>query len=120
MNRQYRTVIVMAIAVATAALASFGVYTALQRMPVREVEVGTVNVVSAQLDGRILPVRKTRVTVYSHQAGLTDNDAMQLASRLKPHGFDVRITARDFFFVVVGCALFILVVLPAYLRLHGE
>ena len=47
MNRQYRTVIVMAIAVATAALASFGVYTALQRMPVREVEVGTVNVVVA-------------------------------------------------------------------------
>ena len=35
MNRQYRTVIVMAIAVATAALASFGVYTAIQRMPVQ-------------------------------------------------------------------------------------
>jgi len=47
MNRQYRTIIVMAVAVATAALASFGVYTALQRMPVRTVEVGTVNVVVA-------------------------------------------------------------------------
>ena len=47
MNRQYRTVIVMAIAVATAALASFGVYTAIQRMPVKEVEVGTVKVVVA-------------------------------------------------------------------------
>ena len=47
MNRQYRTIIVMAVAVATAALASFGVYTALQRMPVRQVEVGTVNVVVA-------------------------------------------------------------------------
>ena len=47
MNRQYRTIIVMAVAVATAALASLGVYTALQRMPVRTVEVGTVNVVVA-------------------------------------------------------------------------
>jgi hypothetical protein len=55
----------------------------------------TVNVVSAQLDGRILPVRKTRVTIYSHASGLTDNDAMQLASALKPHGFDVRITRQN-------------------------
>jgi hypothetical protein len=55
----------------------------------------TVNVVSAQIDGRILPARKTRVTVYSHDAGLTDKDAMQLASILKPHGFDVRITRQN-------------------------
>lgn len=55
----------------------------------------TVNVVSAQLDGRILPVRKTRVTVYSHESGLTDADAMQLASRLKPYGFDVRVTRQN-------------------------
>lgn len=47
MNRQYRTVIVMTVAVLTAALASFGVYMAIQRMPVRQVEVGTVNVVVA-------------------------------------------------------------------------
>ena len=47
MNRQYRTVIVMVVAVATAALASFGVYMAIQRMPVRQVEVGTTNVVVA-------------------------------------------------------------------------
>lgn len=53
----------------------------------------TVNVVSAQLDGRILPVRKTRVTIYAHDAGLGDKDALQLAATLKPYGFDVR-TAR--------------------------
>ena len=47
MNRQYRTVVVMTIAVVTAALASFGVYTAIQRMPVKQVEVGTVKVVVA-------------------------------------------------------------------------
>jgi hypothetical protein len=55
----------------------------------------TVNVVSAQLDGRILPVRKTRVTIYTHDSGLTDSDAMQLSSTLKPHGFDVRITRQN-------------------------
>jgi hypothetical protein len=55
----------------------------------------TVNVVSAQIDGRILPVRKTRVTVYSHNTGLTDKDAMELAATLKPYGFDVRVTRRD-------------------------
>jgi hypothetical protein len=55
----------------------------------------TVNVVSAQLDGRILPVRKTRVTIHSHEAGLTDADAVQLASTLKPYGFDVRITRQN-------------------------
>jgi pilus assembly protein CpaB len=47
MNRQYRTLIVMGVAVLTAALASFGVYTAIRSMPVRQVEVGTVNVVVA-------------------------------------------------------------------------
>ena len=55
----------------------------------------TVNVVSAQLDGRILPVRKTRVTIYSHDTGLTDKDAMQLASTLKPYGFDVRVMRQN-------------------------
>ena len=47
MNRQYRTVVVMTIAVVTAALASIGVYAAIQRMPVKTVEVGTVKVVVA-------------------------------------------------------------------------
>jgi hypothetical protein len=55
----------------------------------------TVNVVSAQIDGRILPVRKTRVTVYSHDAGLTDKDAAKLAATLKPYGFDVRVTRQN-------------------------
>ena len=55
----------------------------------------TVNVVSAQIDGRILPVRKTRVMIYSHESGLTDQDAVQLASTLKPYGFDVRVTRQN-------------------------
>src|SRR4051812_27309751 len=55
----------------------------------------TVNVVSAQIDGRILPVRKTRVNVHTHDAGLTDKDAMQISTSLKAYGFDVRITRRD-------------------------
>ena len=55
----------------------------------------TVNVVSAQLDGRILPVRKTRVTVYTHDTVLTEKDATKLAGILKPYGFDVRTARRD-------------------------
>ena len=47
MNRQYRTLIVMVVAVLTAGLASFGVYLAIQRMPVREVEVASMQVVVA-------------------------------------------------------------------------
>lgn len=39
MNRSTRTFVVVMIAVGVAALASFGVYRAIQRMPVREVEV---------------------------------------------------------------------------------
>jgi pilus assembly protein CpaB len=39
MNRSTRTLIVVIIAVAVAALASFGVFRAIQKMPVREVEV---------------------------------------------------------------------------------
>ncbi len=64
MKRQYRTLIVMVVAVGTAALASFGVYRAVQRMPVREVEVASMQVVVAaeplpvgtRLDARHLKV----------------------------------------------------------------
>jgi pilus assembly protein CpaB len=47
MKKQHRTLIVMAVAVATAALGSYGVYSAVLRMPVREVEVASVQVVVA-------------------------------------------------------------------------
>jgi pilus assembly protein CpaB len=47
MNRNTRLAAVLAIAVAAAAAASYAVYIALTRMPVRQVEVGTVPVVVA-------------------------------------------------------------------------
>ena len=50
MNRTTRTFVVVAIAIAVAALASFGVYRAIQRMPVREVEVRSLYQVVAALD----------------------------------------------------------------------
>ena len=46
--KQQRTLIVMLVAVATAGVAAFGVYQAIQRMPVREVEMETVPVVVAK------------------------------------------------------------------------
>jgi pilus assembly protein CpaB len=47
MNRSTRTFVVVLIAVGVAALASFGVYRAIQRMPVREVEVRSLHQVVA-------------------------------------------------------------------------
>ena len=49
MNRSTRTLVVVIIAVGVAALASFGVFRAIQRMPVREVEVRSLyHVVAAR------------------------------------------------------------------------
>src|SRR3954447_11320270 len=50
MNRTSRTVVVVVIAVTVAALASLGVYRAIQRMPVREVEVRSLHQVVAAHD----------------------------------------------------------------------
>jgi pilus assembly protein CpaB len=47
MNRRNRTIAVIAIALVTATVASFGVYRAIQRIPVREVEVASVHAVVA-------------------------------------------------------------------------
>jgi pilus assembly protein CpaB len=45
--KQQRTVLVLAVAVIAAGVAAYGVFSAIQRMPVREVEVGSVPVVVA-------------------------------------------------------------------------
>ena len=50
MDRNTRTLVVVGVAVAAAALASFGVYQAIQRMPVREVEVRSLHHVVAVAD----------------------------------------------------------------------
>jgi pilus assembly protein CpaB len=47
MNRNTRTLIVLLVAIAVAGLATFGVYRAIQRMPVREVEVAHTYVIVA-------------------------------------------------------------------------
>src|SRR5262245_57537892 len=62
MTRESRTLLVVLIALAVAALASFGVYRAVQRVPVREVEVGKATMVIA---AKSMPMgsRLTRDTV---------------------------------------------------------
>jgi pilus assembly protein CpaB len=47
MKRHYRTLIVVFIAVVAAGLASYGVYRAVQKIPVREVEVASMHIVVA-------------------------------------------------------------------------
>jgi pilus assembly protein CpaB len=56
--KQHRTLIVMTVAVATAGLAAFGVYQAIQKMPLRRMDMETVPVVVAT---RAIPVG-TRLT----------------------------------------------------------
>jgi pilus assembly protein CpaB len=48
MNRRTRTLLVVAIALVTASVASFAVYRAVQRIPVREVEMASVQIVVAR------------------------------------------------------------------------
>jgi pilus assembly protein CpaB len=48
MNRSTRTLLVVAIALVTATVASYAVYRAVQRIPVREVEVASVQIVVAK------------------------------------------------------------------------
>jgi pilus assembly protein CpaB len=50
MNRNTRTIVVVAIAITVAALATFGVYRAIQHMPVRQVEVRSLYQVVAATD----------------------------------------------------------------------
>src|SRR5258707_5442259 len=50
MNRTTRTIVVVGVAVTVAAIASFGVYQAIRRMPVREVEVRSLYQVVAAHD----------------------------------------------------------------------
>src|SRR6266852_3625319 len=47
MNRQTRTLIVVAVALVAATAASFGVYAAISKIPVREVEIATHHAVVA-------------------------------------------------------------------------
>jgi hypothetical protein len=47
MNRDLRTALVLVIAIAMAGLASWGVYRAIQNMPVREVEIARASAVVA-------------------------------------------------------------------------
>ena len=50
MNRTTRTFVVVGVAITVAAVASFGVYSAIRRMPVREVEVRSLYQVVAAHD----------------------------------------------------------------------
>ena len=56
--KRNRTAIVLMIAVVTAGIASYGVYQAIQKMPVRQVEVASTKVVVAS---QVVPVG-TRLT----------------------------------------------------------
>lgn len=87
MNRQTRTALVLTIAVLTAGLASYGVYEAVKRMPVREVEVNAVDVVVAAEN---LPVgtrlRSEQLKIVSWPAGTPVPGAFSDAKALVDRG----------------------------------
>ena len=53
MNRQMRTLLVLVVAIAVAAAASYGVYRAIARIPVRQVEIATAKAVVAAREMRL-------------------------------------------------------------------
>ena len=97
MKKQHRTLIVMAVAVVTAALGSYGVYRAVMQMPVREVEVASMQVVVAaqplamgtplhpnQLRGVAWPSRNPVPGAFSDPKQLIDRGVIQPIGENEP------------------------------------
>jgi pilus assembly protein CpaB len=75
MNRQRRTLVVLLVAVATASVASFAVYTAIARIPVRRVEIATRHAVVAASSmpmGTRLTGDSVKVVDWPEHTPLTD------------------------------------------------
>ena len=71
MNRGVRTAVVLVVALVMASLASYALYLAVQRMPVREVEVNSVEVVVASQDltvGTLLNVDHVKTIAWPASA----------------------------------------------------
>ena len=86
MKKQYRTLIVMVVAVVTAGLASFGMYRAIQRIPMREVEVASMPIVVAAVPlavGTRLQQNQLRVVAWPSRNPVNGSfsDPQQLVDR---------------------------------------
>src|SRR4030095_3703183 len=99
MKKQHRTLIVMVVAVMTAALGSYGIYRAVLQMPIREVEVGSTKVVVAAQPlamGTRLHVNQMRVVAWPsrNQVAGAFADPKQLVDRgvIQPIGENEPIT----------------------------
>jgi pilus assembly protein CpaB len=78
MNRQSRTLIVLIVAVGAASLASFAVYKAIERIPVREVEIATQHAVVAAASmpmGTRLTKESVKVVDWPQRTPLPDGFA---------------------------------------------
>jgi pilus assembly protein CpaB len=75
MTRQTRTVVVLAVALVAAAASSVGIYTAVTRLPVKQVEVATVHAVvaaKAMPMGTRLTEESVKVVAWPARAPITD------------------------------------------------
>ena len=112
MKKQHRTLIVMAVAIVTAALGSYGVYRAVMQMPVREVEVASVQVVVAAQPipmGTRLHPNQLRVVAWPSRNPVPGafSDPKQLIDRgvIQPIGENEPITASKVASLEAGAGL---------------
>lgn len=112
MKKQHRTLIVMVVAVMTAALGSYGIYRAVQQMPVREVEVASMKVVVAAQPlamGTRLHANQLRVVAWPSRNPVpgTFADPKQLVDRgvIAPIGENEPITASKVASLEAGAGL---------------
>jgi pilus assembly protein CpaB len=112
MKKQHRTLMVMLVAVVTAALGSYGVYRAVLQMPVREVEVASMQVVVAAqplaMGTRIHP-NQLRVVAWPSRNPVPGafSDPKQLVDRgvISPIGENEPITATKVASLEAGAGL---------------
>jgi pilus assembly protein CpaB len=112
MKKQHRTLIVMLVAVVTAAIGSYGVYRAVLQMPVREVEVASVQVVVAAQPlamGTRLHENHLRVVAWPSRNPVTGafSDPKQLIDRgvISPIGENEPITMSKVASLEAGAGL---------------
>ena len=112
MKKQHRTLIVMLVAVTTAAVGSFGVYRAVEQMPVREVEVANMQVVVAAQAlpmGTRLTQNHLRLVAWPSRnpvaGAFTDPKALQDRGVITPIGENEPITESKIASIEAGAGL---------------
>src|SRR5262245_14808236 len=96
MNRQARTLIVLGVALVAAFVAAYGVYIAISRIPVREIEVATRHAVVASRDlkmGEMLT--KDNVKLVDWPAATPLTGSFETVDAVVDRGLIVNVVANE-------------------------